>query len=373
MRGSAVEKALYYREEDLKQFVIRFFRHFNVPAEDAAIAADVIVQADLRGIASHGISKLYQYYGNRLQAGKINPHSDLRILNETRNTVSYDGGNGIGLVLASRAMEACIRKAKDYSVGICTVRNSNHFGIAGYYAMMALEHKMIGGCFTNSEALVAPTFGKVRVLGTNPIAVAVPALNRPSFVLDMATSIKPLGRVLLHEIQGKAIPLGWGMDKRGNLTTVPRQVHYGGALLPLGGSEEMSGYKGYGLALLVEILSGVLSGSGLGNGVGSPLSTDGPPANVGHLFLAIDIASFRPFPDFVKDLEALLDQIVHSAKAVGQKRIYIHGEKEFERTAEYRRSGIPILFPVVEELRRRGETIGVLFDIEPIRIDQIEG
>jgi L-2-hydroxycarboxylate dehydrogenase (NAD+) len=363
-----MDKALYYREDDLKRYVARFFEHFHVPNVDAAIAADVIVQADLRGIASHGISKLYQYYGNRLEAGRINPRSELRVLKETRNTLSYDGGNGIGHVLASRAMQACIRKAEEYSVGIGTVCNSNHFGIAGYYAMMALEHKMIGGCFTNSEALVAPTFSRARVLGTNPIAVAVPALNRPPFVLDMATSIKALGQVLLHEAQGEAIPLGWGMDKRGNLTAVPREVRDGGALLPLGGSDEMSGYKGYGLALLVEILSGVLSGSGLGTGVGSPLSTEGPPANVGHFFMAIDIESFRPFPEFVRDFESLLDQLVRSPKSAGQSRIYIHGEREFERTVDYRRRGIPILVPVVEELIRRGKTIGVPFDIEPVRI-----
>ncbi len=368
MRDYYMEKALCFREEDLKQYVARFFEHFLVPSADAAIAADVIIQADLRGIASHGISKLYQYYGNRLEAGRINPRSELKILKETRNTVSFDGGNGIGHVLASRAMEACIQKAKEYSVGIGTVCNSNHFGIAGYYAMMAVEHNLIGGCFTNSEALVAPTFGKARVLGTNPISLAVPALNRPSFVLDMATSIKPLGQVLLHEVQGKAIPLGWGMDSRGDQTTVPGDVRNGGALLPLGGSEQMSGYKGYGLALLVEILSGVLSGSGLGTAVGSPLSTGGPPANVGHFFIAIDIESFRPFSDFVKDLEALLEQIVLSAKVAGESRIYVHGEKEYEQTLEYRRAGIPILAPVVEELRTRGRTIDVPFDIEPVRV-----
>ena len=361
-----MDKALHYREADLKRYVARFFEHFLVPGADAAIAADVIVEADLRGVASHGISKLYQYYGNRLQAGRINPRSKLRVIRESRNTVSYDGGNGIGHVLAFQAMQACIRRAKEHSVGIGTVRNSNHFGIAGYYAMMALEHKMIGVSLTNSEALVAPTFGKDRVIGTNPIAVAVPALNRAPFVLDMATSIKALGQVLLSETQGKPIPLGWGMDKHGNPTTVPEEVHDGGALFPLGGSEQMSGYKGYGLALVVEILSGVLAGSGLGPGVGSPLSTEGPPADVGHFFMALDIESFRPFPEFAKDFEGFLDQLIHSARAAGQHRIYIHGEKEFERTGDQRKKGIAILAPVVEELQRQGEIIGVPFDIEPL-------
>jgi LDH2 family malate/lactate/ureidoglycolate dehydrogenase len=361
-----MQEALLYGEHDLKDYVRRFFEHFHVPEEDAAISADVIIEADLRGIASHGISKLYQYYGNRLEAGRINTRSKLEVLRETPTAVSYDGGNGIGHVLAYRAMEACILKAKGNSVGISTVRNSNHFGIAGYYAMMALEHRMIGGCLTNSEALVAPTFGKVRLLGTNPIAVAVPAVNRPPVVLDMATSIKPLGQVLLHELQGRKIPLGWGMDRTGKITDVPGEIHQGGALLPLGGSEQMSGYKGYGLALLVEILSGVLSGSGLAMEVGSPLSTEGPPANVGHFFIAIDIGSFRRFPDFTADLEKLLDWLVHSPKVPGQSRIYIHGEKEFERTAEARKRGVPVLSEVVRELKTRGQSIGVPFDLEPV-------
>ena len=362
-----MENILFFAEADLRQYVIRFFEHFDIPSVDAAIAADVIIQADLRGIASHGISKLHQYYGDRLHAGKINTHAQLRVINETPNTVSYDGGNGIGHVLATRAMKTCIAKARENSVGIVTVCNSNHFGIAGYYAMMALEHKMIGGCFTNSEALVAPTFGNARILGTNPIAFAVPALNRPSFVLDMATSIKPLGQVLLHEVQGKPIPPGWGINNRGEVTDVPREIIEGGALLPLGGSEEMSGYKGYGLALLVEILSGVLSGSGLAKEVGSPMSTEDPPANVGHCFIAIDIESFRPFPNFVEDLEKLLDWLTESPRITGESRIYIHGEKEFERTNEYKKKGIPILAPVVEELKSRGEALGVPFNLVSFR------
>jgi LDH2 family malate/lactate/ureidoglycolate dehydrogenase len=357
----------YYNAEDLKDYIIRFFMHYGVPKEHATIIADVTTAADLRCVDSHGIGKLYVYYGNRLAAGLIDPKTSGKTIRENGSTILVDGENGLGHVVGYKAMEQCMQKAQETGLGIASVNHSNHYGIAGYYAMMALEQNMIGVSLTNSEALIPPTFGKKRVLGTNPIAVAVPSGKERPYVLDMATSIKPLGRVLIHEALGKQIPLGWGIDPEGNLTQDPKQVHEGGAVLPLGGTEEMSGYKGYGLSLLVDILSGVLSGGGFGLDVGSPLATEGNLANVGHFFMAINIESIRPLSDFQTDMDRLIQQIKTSPKAPGQQRIYIHGEKEFEIEDKYKQSGIPISGPVVEDLKERGKHIGVDFDPQPIR------
>ena len=361
-------KTYYYSAEDLKVYMERFFRRYGVPEDDAATMAKVILEADLRGVDSHGISKLYAYYGNRLASGCVDVTTPTSVVRETATTILLDGGNGLGPVNGCRAMQACIAKAEENGIGLASVRNSNHYGIAGYYALMALAHNFIGISLTNSEALVAPTFGRTRRVGTNPIAVAVPAGKHRPYVLDMATSIKALGRVLIREAQGEEIPLGWGIDSNGELTSNPGEVHQGGALLPLGGTEEMSGYKGYGLALLVEILSGVLAGAAFGVNVGSPLSTSGPPADVGHFFMALNVESFRPLNEFERDMDALIEQLVHSPRAVGKDRIYIHGEKEFEHIEECRRNGVPVIGPVVEELTAKGKERGVEFDLQPLRI-----
>lgn len=361
-------KTFYYSAEDLKDYMERFFRRYQLPEDDAGTMAKVILEADLRGVDSHGISKLYAYYGNRLAAGCVDVTTPTSVVRETATTVLFDGGNGLGPVNGCRAMQACIAKAEENGMGAASVRNSNHYGIAGYYALMALTHDFIGISLTNSEPLIAPTFGRTRQVGTNPIAVAIPAGEHRPFVLDMATSIKALGRVLIREAEGEAIPLGWGIDSRGELTSDPAEVHRGGALLPLGGTEEMSGYKGYGLALMVEILSGVLAGAAFGGEVGSPLSTSGPPADVGHFFMALNVQSFRPLNEFKRDMDALLEQLVRSPRAVGKDRIYIHGEKEFEHIEECRRNGVPVIEPVVEELTAKGKETGVEFDLQPLRI-----
>jgi LDH2 family malate/lactate/ureidoglycolate dehydrogenase len=359
----------YYNADDLKNYITRFFVHYGVPKEHAEIIADVTIAADLRGVDSHGIGKLYVYYGNRLAAGLIDPKTSGKTIRETGSTILVDGENGLGHVVGYKAMEKCMQKAQETGLGIASVNHSNHYGIAGYYAMMALQENMIGISLTNSEALIAPTFGKKRVLGTNPIAVAVPSGKERPYVLDMATSIKPLGRVLIHEALGKKIPLGWGIDPDGNLTEDPQKVHEGGAVLPLGGTEEMSGYKGYGLSLLVDILSGVLSGGGFGLDVGSPLATEGSIANVGHFFMAINIESIRPLTEFRRDMDTLIHQIKSSPKAPGQQRIFIHGEKEFDIEDTNKQSGIPIAGTVVEDLKARGDRIGVEFDPQPVRIE----
>ena len=317
-----------YRVDELREYVVRFFVKYAVPEADARIAANILVSADLRGVDSHGVIRLDTYYGSRLRKGLISPNPTVTVLNETATTLALDAGSGLGQVVGYRAMQSCIAKAREVGVGMVTVRNSNHYGIAGYYAMMALEHDMIGISYTNSQPLVAPTYGRTPILGTNPIAVAVPAGKEKPYVLDMATSIVPIGRVTVYQKAGKEIPEGWGIDKDGQVTRDPNAVLKGGALMPLGGMDVMRGYKGYGLALLVDIFSGVLSGASTGAAVGHP--NENVPADVGHYFAAISIDAFRPVDDFKAHMDRLIQELKDAPKAVGQERIYIHGEKEFE-------------------------------------------
>lgn len=353
-------KYMLFQARDLKDYVVRFFTRLNVPPEDAKIAADVLISADLRGVDSHGIIRLNSYYGDRLRVGWIDANSPLTTVHETPTTLALDGGNGLGQVVSYHAMTRCIQKAQESGLAMVTMRNSNHYGIAGYYAMMALPHNMIGISFTNSQPLVAPTYGRKAMLGTNPIAVAVPAGQERPYVLDMATSIVPIGRITVFEKAAKEIPLGWGIARDGSVTANPSEVLQGGALMPLGGIDLMRGYKGYGLGLLVDIFCGVLSG---GRTYGEDVDPHTErPARTSHFFAAVRIDAFRPVADFVEDMDGLIRQLKNSPKAVGQERIYIHGEKEFERAERYEKEGVPLLEKVVAELKKSGSEVGVEFD-----------
>ncbi|MEN4042772.1 MAG: Ldh family oxidoreductase [Anaerolineaceae bacterium] len=358
-------KTLIYRAEDVRNFVERFFVKLNVPPAHARIAADVLISADLRGVDSHGIIRLNTYYGTRLRQGLIDPTSPVSVVTETGTTLALDGGNGLGQVVAHHAMVRCIEKARQSGIAMVTVRNSNHYGIAGYYAMMALPHDMIGISFTNSQPLVAPTYGRTPFLGTNPIAVAIPAGEELPYVLDMATSIVPIGRVTVHRDAGIPIPAGWGMDKEGQITTDPQDVLNGGALMPLGGPDFLRGYKGYGLSLLVDLFSGILSGAAYGPHVGKPGNARNT-ADVGHFFAALRVDAFRPVAEFKTSMDSYIRELKAAPKAAGQNRIYIHGEKEFERAQRYARQGLPIMAATVEKLIRVGEEVAVPFDCAPI-------
>lgn len=350
-----------YRVEDLKNFVTRYFVRMGVHPEDAMVAADILVTADLRGVESHGVIRLNSYYGSRISRNLLDPSTPLRIINETPTTLALDAGNGLGMVAGYQAMKRCIQKAGENGLAMVTVRNSNHYGIAGYYAMMALGYDMIGISFTNSQPLVAPTYGRTRMIGTNPIAVAVPAESHRPYVLDMATSIVPIGRITVYEKRGQSIPEGWGVDQEGQITTNPADVHQG-ALMPLGGPDFLRGYKGYGLGLLVDIFSGVLSGGLFGASVGDA----NHPAGVGHFFAALRIDAFRPAQEFKQDMDRLMEELQNAPKAAGQERIYIHGEKEFENAERYMREGVPLLDSTVEALKQAAAQAGIVFDLEEI-------
>jgi L-2-hydroxycarboxylate dehydrogenase (NAD+) len=355
-------QTLRFRSEDLERYVERFFNKLGVPLDDAHISARILVAADMRGVSSHGVIRLNTYYGSRIQKGLIDPLTPFIPVYETAATATLDAGNGLGMVAASRAMDRCIQMAKQANVAIVSVRNSNHFGIAGYYAMMALKENLIGISLTNAQPLVAPTYGRTAMLGTNPIAVAVPSAGPLPFVLDMATSIVPIGKITVLEKTGQPVPLGWGMDAGGMFTENPSEILKGGALSPLGGSDLLRGYKGYDLAVVVDILSGILSGSGFGVSAGS----NEKPARIGHFFMAINIGAFRPLQEFKHDMASLMEELRNAPKAEGQTRIYLAGEKEFELEVENRVKGVPLMDEVVKGLEQAGREVGVQFDLKPV-------
>lgn len=360
------------KEEALRRFCRQVFVGMGLTDEDAGITTDVLVSADLRGIDSHGVARLAFYYDG-LKSGLMNPQAQSRIISETPTTALIDAGGGMGAPVSYRAMNKAIQKAKDLGVGMVTVRNSNHYGIAGYYAMMALPAGCIGMSMTNSAVFVVPTFGRDALLGTNPIAVAAPAGEERPYVLDMATSVVPFGKLENYDRLGKPIPTGWATDERGMPTTDPgslvktmRGGSRKGGISPLGGhSEEHGGHKGYGLALLVDVLSAVLPGALYANAV-YPKKEDGSnlPSGIGHFFAAIRVDAFRPLDEFKASMDDLQHRLKQAPKADGQERIYIHGEKEFEQAERRKKDGIPLNARVMADLARVAGELGIPADLQ---------
>ena len=358
------------RAKPLQDFCVRVFEKMGVPEEDARITAGVLVTANLRGIDSHGVARLRRYV-NGLRDGMMIARPDVQVVTETPTTALIDAGGGLGQPVSYRAMEKAIQKALDLGAGFVTVRNSNHYGIAGYYAMMALEHDCIGISMTNAAVLVVPTFGRDAMLGTNPISVAAPAGQERPFVLDMATSTVPRGKLEVYHRLEKSLPLGWATDETGTPTTEAGRVlenfkqRAGGGLLPLGGAGELlRGYKGYGLALLVDVLCAILSGAAYANLVypkdeqGKPL-----PSAIGHFFGVLRVDGFRPVDEFKAAMDDIQRRLKNTPKAEGADRIYIHGEKEYEEAERRSRDGIPLNPKVAADLRAIGEEVGVEYDL----------
>ncbi len=360
-KEQVVEGSVWVPELSLRAFTGAVFRKLGVPARDARVTADVLVTADLRGIGSHGVARLPRYVTG-IRDGTISRKDSSRVVKQTRATAVIDGGNGLGQVVGRNGMELAIEKARRASVGFVAVRNSNHYGIAGYYSMMALRAGMMGISMTNAAPLVVPTFGRTAVLGTNPISVAAPAGKEEPFVLDMATSVVPRGSIEVYDRQGKRIPLGWVVDASGLGTEDPKAVlealakRLGGGLLPLGGEGEVfSGHKGYGLAFLVDILCGVLPGAAFGLNV----YADEKAAKVGHFFGAIDVRAFRPLKEFKRDMDALIRMVRDSPRAAGHDQIFIHGQKSGAMVRARREKGIPLSPKVAESLKKIGADTGV--------------
>jgi L-2-hydroxycarboxylate dehydrogenase (NAD+) len=354
------------RAETLKDLTVQVLQKVGVAEQDARITSDVLVAADLRGVFSHGVAHLRRYVDG-LRSGTIVACPQERVLVDTPTTTVMDAGAGLGPPVSYRAMQRAIQKALEVGVGFVTVRNSNHYGIAGYYAMMALPHNCIGISMTNASPKVVPTFGRNAALGTNPIAVAAPAGKEYPFVLDMATSTVSQGKIEIADQLDKPIPLGWAIDRLGRpaedahraLDEFKRNV--GGGLLPLGGEGELlSGYKGYGLALWVEIFAALLSGAAYAT-LTYPKTAEGGalPASIGHFFGAWRIDNFRPVDEFKAAMDNLQQLLRNAAKVEGHDRIFIPGEKEYQAAERYSQEGIPLNRRVAADLGVLAQELGV--------------
>ena len=344
--------------EKLFELMKKLFVAAGLPEADAEVSTEALIAADLRGIDSHGASRL-PYYIGKLKNGTVNPKPNIKIVHELPSTALLDGDDGLGPVVSKLAMELAIKKAKATGAGLVSVRRSNHFGIAGYYSMMALKEGMMGLVMTNAVSMVTPTFSAKGVLGTNPISFAVPTGRLRPFVLDMATSAVPLGKIEIALKNNKKIPVGWLYDDKGEFTDDPSIIVKGGNLAPLGGTRELGGHKGYGLAMMVDILSAILSNANYGAKQEGLMSMRKEPSNVGHFFMAVRVDGFRPVAEFGQTMDEALTAIKDSPKAKGQDRIFIHGEPEFEFEDERKKLGIPLHPQVVMNLTNLAKAAGI--------------
>jgi L-2-hydroxycarboxylate dehydrogenase (NAD+) len=338
-----------FKSGELRIFSAKVFERLGVPPEDARIAADVLVEADLRGFDSHGVARLFPCF-LRIRNGLIETVPKIRTEWLTPSTGWCDGGNGLGMVVARHAMEACLEKAQASGAAFLAVCRSNHFGIAGYYSSMALDLEMIGIAMSNASPRVVPTRGTTGILGTNPISVAIPRKGEKAFLLDMSTSAVSSGKLDVAVRKGMEIPESWVypsvkpfLDSEG---VVPMSV----LQYPLGGKEQTGGYKGYGLALMVDILSGVLSGANFGSRLVASKKSD-QEANIGHFFGALQIRGFRQMEAFDSDLGLLIEDIKSSRPERGVGPILIPGEPETLFREENLRRGVTVLPPVLKKLQ----------------------
>jgi len=340
-------------------FIVRALTAVNVGASDAKDVADVLVAADLRGVESHGIARLDHFYVRRIEAGVVDPRPTYTTRFDGPTQFALDAGNGLGHPASVFAMRKTIEKAREHGLAFTTVTNSNHYGIAAYYAMMALEHDLIGLSMTNSTHLAVPTFGRKKTTGTNPIAWAIPANGHPPYVLDMATTAVTYGRLEVSERKGKQLKPGWGVDEDGLETLDPTVAKTVGALLPLGGyGVEGGGHKGYGLGALIEILCGVLAGGAFGTDLDRP-ETGLHGGVTGHFFGAFRIDAVRETNAFMHDLARELTTFEESAPAPGEERVLTPGEPERVFTERYQREGVPIDPKVWEAIDAMAGRLGI--------------
>ncbi|NMA85127.1 MAG: Ldh family oxidoreductase [Epulopiscium sp.] len=333
----------------MEQFMVDVFKAVGVPEEDAKICADILIESDKRGIDSHGVGRLKPIYIDRIWEGVQQPITKIDIIKEGPTTAVLDGNHGMGHVIGYRAMEMAIKKAKNYGMGMVAVRNSTHYGIAGYFTTMATQEGMIGITGTNARPSIAPTFGVEPMLGTNPLTFGMPTDEDFPFVLDCATSVSQRGKIEVYGRANKELPEGWVIGEEGEARTDTQQVLIDltkgkAALAPLGGlGEEQGGYKGYGYATVVEILSAALQGGSFLRALsGFDIEGNKIPYGLGHFFIAIDISAFIELEDFKKTAGDICRELRASTKAKGQEHIYTAGEKEHLAWLERKDKGVPV-------------------------------
>lgn len=354
-----------YSVDYLWEFTRNVFIKMGCSEEDSKIIANVFIAAELRGIPSHGMIRLKDYF-QLWQAGRINVTPHIRIIHESLGTASVDGDNAIGMIASVKSMQIAIEKAKTTGTGWVSTRNSNHFGIAGYYAMMALEHDMIGICMTNANPLVAPTFALSRMLGTNPIAVAIPAGKNMPFVADFATTPIARGKLAIAAKKGEKVNLGYVQDKNGNPSDDPDILTKGGSMLTLGGDYEHGSHKGFCLSSVVDILSAVLSGANFGPFVPPsvaylPLLDTKVGEGTGHFFGAMRIDGFRPASEFKNSMDLWIDTFKKAKTISGVPEVLIPGEKEFLLEKKIKKEGIHIIDPIIKEMKDIADKLNVEF------------
>jgi L-2-hydroxycarboxylate dehydrogenase (NAD+) len=354
-----------YTSEQLTRFAKDIFIKIGYSKDLAQLGAEVLVSADLRGVDSHGVARLSGYI--RLwEMGRINSAPNFKVVHETPSTAVLDADASLGLMVAPKAMEIAMAKADQVGTGWVSVKNSNHFGIAGYHSMMAVQRDMIGISMTNASPLVAPTYSAERLLGTNPISVAIPAGEQPPFVGDMATTTAANGKLEILQRKGLDAPYGWIQAKDGAPTTDARGVQEGGALLPLGGDKEHGSHKGYILGSVVDIFSAVLSGANYGPWVPPFVAFLDPPNDpvgegIGHFFGAMRVDAFRPKDEFLSHMDNWIDRFRRAKPTQGHKEVVIPGDPERVMEAERRKNGVPLLDPVIRDLTELGKKFEIPF------------
>lgn len=364
-------EAEYIRVErtSLEQFCEHIFQKLNLAEDDARTAATVLVASDAMGIPSHGVARLWRYVSG-LQSGLIDPHAPVEVLLDTPASIVLNSNGGMGAPVSVKAMDTVIKKAETNGAAFGCVKESNHFGIAGYYARLALPEDMLGIAMTNTSALAVPTFGRQVMFGTNPLAFAAPANQEPPFVLDMSTTVVTRGKLEVYDRLGQQLPVGWAIDKNGRAAREARPMledmfqRIGGGILPLGGmGKDFGGHKGYGLAVMIDILCAVLCGAAFG-----PAIADIPTSlsdRVSHFFGAIKIETFRDPKEFRRDMDQMLRDLKNCPPAEGDERVYYAGLPEFEKEQESERLGVQLLKKTYDALGKIGEEYEI--DAPPIR------
>ncbi len=350
-----VEGGIIFPAKELRSWTEKIFEKAGVPAADAVLVTDSLIEANLRGVDTHGITRMLKVYIDRIKAGVMNAETKCTIVREKASTALIDCNNGVGQVASHFAMDKAIEKAKTTGTAFVATTHSNHFGAGAYWAMKALEHGMIGFACTNGPASFAPTGGTFPMLGTNPFAVAIPTAKELPFVLDLATTVVARGRIILHAKQNLPLQPGWALDAKGRPTIDPHEA-VKGLLAPIGG------YKGYGIALAIDIISGIMTGSNYGTHFPGFLADNmEDPSDIGSIFAAISIDSFIDIPEFTAGIDKAIQEIKACPKAEGVEKIYIPGEIEAGIRAERLKDGIPLPEAVVEDFAALGESMGIAF------------
>jgi len=357
-----------YTVDYLEKFTRTVFEKMGCSPEDAKMATNVFIAAELRGYSSHGMIRIKDYF-QLWQAKRINVNPDVKIVHESPSTAVVDGDGAIGMIAATKSMLIAIDKAKSAGTGWVSTRGSNHFGIAGYYSMMALEHDMIGITMTIANPLVAPTFSVSQMLGTNPIAVAVPAGVHPPFVADFSTTPIARGKLAVAAKMGESVPKGYVQDVDGNSSTNPDILKEGGSMLTLGGTREQGSHKGYCMSAIVDIFSAVLSGANFGpfcppSVAYLPVKEEKVGEGTGHFFGAMRIDAFQTPDAFKSQMDKWIETFRTAKPVKGHDRVMIPGDPERENEERISKEGINVLVPVQKEMKEIADELGINFDYQ---------